>query len=84
MTMPPSAPPADASLWRDAGHIARYYLVNRWALLALGGAVLVIGAALNWTWLVAAGIAPILAAVAPCAVMCAVGLCSMKMIGGSK
>jgi len=71
-------------LWRDALHIARYYLSNRWVLLALGGAVLVAGAAFNWSWLVAVGIAPILVAVAPCAVMCALGLCSMKMTGGSK
>lgn len=84
MTLPQSARPAEASLWRDALHIARYYLVNRWVLLALGGAVLVVGAALNWSWLVAAGIAPILIALAPCAVMCAVGLCSMKMMGGSR
>jgi hypothetical protein len=78
MTLPRSTLPADTPLWRDALAIARYYLANRWVLLALGGAVLVIGAALNWSWLVAAGIAPILIALAPCAVMCAVGLCSMK------
>ena len=65
-------------------HAARYYLGNRWVLLALGALVLVIGAYLNWGWLVAAGIAPILIAVAPCAIMCALGLCAMKMTGGSK
>ena len=72
------------SLARGWLHVARYYLGNRWVLLALGALVLVIGAYLNWGWLVAAGIAPILIAVAPCAIMCALGLCAMKMTGGSK
>jgi hypothetical protein len=67
--------------WLD---LARYYLGNRWVLLALGGLVVIIGVALNWGWLVAAGIAPVLVAAAPCAVMCTLGLCGMKMMGGSK
>ena len=53
-------------------------------LLAIGALVLSIGASLNWGWLVAAGIAPILIALAPCAIMCALGLCAMKMMAGSK
>ena len=77
-------PPAQVPLWREGLHIARYYLGNRWVLLALGAGGLVIGAALNWGWLVAAGVAPILIALAPCAVMCALGLCAMKMMGGPK
>src|SRR5258707_12886860 len=74
---------ADGSLRRGWSDFARYYLGNRWVLLALGGLVLIIGGALNWGWLVAAGIAPVLVAVAPCAIMCALGLCGMKMMGGS-
>jgi hypothetical protein len=74
---------ADGSLKRGWSDFARYYLGNRWALLALGGLVLIVGGALNWGWLVAAGIAPVLVAVAPCAIMCALGLCGMKMMGGS-
>ena len=62
----------------------RDYLGNRWVLLAIGALVLIIGASLNWGWLVAAGIAPIAIALAPCAIMCALGLCAMKMMGGSK
>jgi hypothetical protein len=81
---PLTTPPAETPLWREALNIAWYYLGNRWVLLALGGGVLTLGAALNWSWLVAAGIAPILIAAAPCAVMCALGLCAMKMSGGSK
>ena len=82
--VPESAPLAETPLWREAFNIARYYLANRWVLLALGGGVLAIGAALNWGWLVAVGVAPILVAAAPWAVMCALGLCAMKMTGGCK
>lgn len=81
---PTSPPPAETPLWREGLTIARYYLGNRWVLLALGGGVLAMAATLNWGWLVAVGIAPILIAAAPCAVMCALGLCAMKMTGGSK
>ena len=38
------------------------------------------GVALNWSWLVAVGIAPLLLAIAPCAAMCALGMC-MKPAG---
>lgn len=48
------------------------------AVLALAG-----GMALNWSWLVAAGIAPILIAALPCLVMCGLGLCMNKMTGGT-
>jgi hypothetical protein len=80
---PPPIPPAETPLWREALNIARYYLGKRWALLALGGGAFAVGAALNWGWLVAVGIAPILVAAAPCAIMCALGLCAMKMSGRS-
>ena len=43
--------------------------------IALAVILLFGGAALNWGWLVAAGIAPLLLALAPCAAMCALGLC---------
>ncbi len=52
-----------------------YLLIGRRTWLVLAAAVLVAGAALNWSWLVAAGIAPLLLAFAPCAAMCALGLC---------
>ena len=84
MTLPQSTPSPGTPLWRDALRIVRYYLFDRRVLLALGAAGLVLGAVLNWSWLVAAGIAPILVAIAPCAIMCALGLCVMKMTGGSK
>ena len=69
-------------LWRAAGWV-RPHLRSRRILLLLAVAVLGAGAALNWSWLVAVGIAPILMALAPCAAMCALGLCMNKLGGGS-
>ena len=51
--------------------------------IAFAAILLVGGAALNWGWLVAAGIAPLLLALAPCAAMCALGLC-MRGSNGCK
>jgi hypothetical protein len=48
-------------------------------LMMTGGAVVVGGMAFNWGWLTAIGVAPILLAVAPCGIMCALGLCMMGM-----
>jgi len=47
------------------------------------GAMALIGAGLwlNWGWVAAIGAAPLVLAIAPCAVMCGLGLC---MMGGSK
>jgi hypothetical protein len=47
----------------------------------LGLAIVAAGGALNWGWLTAVGAAPIILALAPCAVMCALG---MGMMGGDK
>ena len=41
------------------------------ALLAIAA----LGMYLNWGWFVAAGIAPLVLGVLPCAAMCALGLC---------
>ncbi|UMA67362.1 hypothetical protein LVO79_21900 (plasmid) [Roseivivax marinus] len=49
-----------------------------WMLVAL--AVIGTGMALNWGWLTAIGAAPLILSFAPCAAMCALGLC---MRGGS-
>lgn len=51
-----------------------------WGLAAV---LLGAGLALNWSWLVAAGIAPLLVVLAPCAAMCALGLCMRKGTGES-
>ena len=47
-------------------------------LIVLTLAVLGEAAALNWGWLAAVGIAPLLLALAPCAAMCALGHCAGK------
>ena len=75
---------ADAAAARGWLQLAQIYLGNRWVLLLLGGLLLIVGLFVNWGWLVAVGAAPVLLSLAPCAVMCALGLCSMKMMGGSK
>ena len=68
---------AEVPLSRPGLNLVRYYLGNRWALLVLGAGVLLTGIALNWGWLVAAGIAPILLSTLPCLVMCGLGLCML-------
>jgi hypothetical protein len=84
MTSPATSKTTDLSPTRGWLHFIRPYLGNRWVLLLLGGLVLVIGLSLNWGWLVAVGAAPVILSLAPCAIMCAVGLCGMKMLGGAK
>lgn len=79
METPEPTNTANTSLTRDVLYAARYYLANRWGLLAAGILILTVGAAFNWSWLVAAGIAPVLLSLAPCAIMCALGLCCMNM-----
>ena len=61
-------------LWRAitlGGRIKR-----RTGLLVLATAGVLAALALCWSWLVAAGLAPIISALAPCAAMCALGLCA--------
>ena len=84
MNAPESTKTTDISLWRAVLNIVGYYLRNRWIVLLVGSVAIILGAILNWSWLVAAGIAPTLLVLAPCAVMCALGLCAMKVSGGSK
>jgi len=63
---------------------ARYHLGNRWVLLALGGVVAHhCRRPQIWGWLVAAGIAPVLVAVAPCAINVRAGSVRMKIMSGS-
>ena len=61
----------------------RRYFGGRRGLILLVLAVIGAGFALNWSWLVAVGVAPVLLAIAPCAAMCALGLCMNKMGGKS-
>ena len=77
MTTSDPARPVQNSLASDIFSAARYYLGSRFGLLAIGALALGLGAYSSWGWLVAAGIAPLLLTFAPCAAMCALGLCTM-------
>ena len=71
------------SLAQTAKALLAHYLGNRKVLVLLAIVIVGAGVALNWSWLVAAGIAPILLALAPCAAMCALGVCMSRMGGKS-
>lgn len=64
------------------GILGRFFRSRR-GLILLAAIALGLGAALNWSWLVAVGIAPLLIGVLPCAAMCALGLCMTTMAGRS-
>jgi hypothetical protein len=59
------------------------YLRGRRGLIVAALMIVAAGLYLGWGWLAAAGIAPVLVALAPCAAMCALGLCMNKMGGKS-
>ena len=76
-SVPQTTTTRDPSLGRDILAYLRYQLRGRrgiiLAAVALGAPALWIG----WPWLVVAGVAPLLISFAPCAIMCALGLCMM-------
>lgn len=65
----------EPSLASDVLLFVRYWLKDRRVLVGIAAAVIVGGTALNWGWLVAVGAAPLVLMLAPCAAMCAIGLC---------
>ena len=73
--------PRQTSLVEDLWALGRYGLGSRAGKLLIGAVILAIGLYLGWDWLVAAGLAPIVLSLLPCAAMCAAGLC-MKRTGG--
>ena len=78
MTAPQSTTTAEGSLGRDVLYAARYYLGNRWTLVAVASLAIVLGLYFGgWGWLVAAGLAPIILSTLPCLIMCAFGVCMM-------
>ena len=54
--------------------VAAWYTPRRGLILAGIGIVLA-GLALGWNWLSAIGLAPLILSLAPCAAMCALGVC---------
>jgi hypothetical protein len=83
MSSPETASVARSSLARDWLYALRYWLRGRRGAAVLVVSVVAIGAALNWSWLVAVGIAPLLLTALPCIAMCGLGLCMNRMTGGS-
>lgn len=73
LSQPSTASPAALPSW----------LHGRRVLLILSAAAIVAGLALNWGWLTAVGVAPILLSLAPCALMCGLGLCMKGGFGKS-
>jgi hypothetical protein len=63
--------------------LGRHYLGGRRGLIVLSIAALGAAAFFSWGWLAAIGVAPLLLALAPCAAMCALGLCMRNMGGKS-
>src|SRR5581483_7124748 len=61
----------------------RLYLGGRRGWILLAGILVAAGVFFSWGWLVAVGVAPLLVAFAPCAAMCALGLCMNKLGGKS-
>jgi hypothetical protein len=83
MSLPETAGATRPSLAQDWLQALRYWLRGRNGVIALIGLALVVGAVLNWSWLVTTGVAPLLLTVLPCVVMCGLGLCMNRMTGSS-
>jgi hypothetical protein len=83
MTKSAEAPTPDLAALVQRGRSVLARIGARRALISLSLATVGAGLALNWSWLTAIGVAPVLVAVAPCAAMCALGLCMPRMMGGN-
>lgn len=75
----PSATPRVESEHPLRDLVATWYTPRRGLVLA-GLGIIVAGLALGWNWLTAIGVAPLILSLAPCAAMCALGLC---MVAGA-
>jgi hypothetical protein len=73
--------PSPSTLTRSALAALRSGSRSRVWLLIVAGALIAAGLGFNWSWVVAAGMAPLLLSAAPCVVMCALGLCMIQMTG---
>lgn len=58
----------------------RHALTGRRVLWFAAALAAALGLTLKWNWLVAAGVAPVLVSLLPCAAMCALGFCAHKAI----
>src|SRR3546814_8156415 len=66
MTLPHPTDSSETTLTQELFNAIRYYLGGRRGLIIIATVTVIAGLALNWSWLVAAGIAPILLGVLPC------------------
>jgi hypothetical protein len=71
--------PSSTAHSSDHGSLARLppWLRGRRGLILTAVALAGLGLALGWNWLAAAGVAPLLLSLLPCAAMCALGFCMM-------
>lgn len=74
---------SETSLSGDIFRYVRYQLRGRRGLIVAVAALGIPGLWFGWPWLVVAGVAPLLIALAPCAIMCGLGLCAMKSCSSS-
>lgn len=68
--------------WEGIFGSVRRRLTSRSGLTAVAILAISAGAVFKWSALVAAGIAPLILAVLPCAAMCALGLCANRLTPG--
>lgn len=75
-------PKADAAVMTPVARPSGFRIpFGRRGLILAAMAAIAAGLWMNWGWMTAIGAAPLILAIAPCAVMCGLGLC---MTGGSK
>ena len=72
----------DVSIRRLYASTVTPWFTRRRGVLILSVIVIAAGLYFNWAWLVAAGIAPVLVAVSPCLLMCALGVCHRVWTSG--
>jgi hypothetical protein len=83
MALSGTAETRSGALAQELLRVARSYIGGWRALMLLAILAVSAGAALNWSWLVAAGVAPALLTAFPCIAMCGLGLCANKLTRGS-
>ncbi len=71
------SPQAENSRVRTRADQLRDWVMSPRGLIVVALAIIGAGLALGWNWVVAAGLAPLLLSLAPCAAMCALGVCMM-------
>ncbi|MEI2302192.1 hypothetical protein [Ensifer sp. MJa1] len=81
MSIPHSAEAHPRVPWHPLADRLPSWLRDRRGLVVFGALVYSLGVAFNWSWLIAAGVAPLLLSVLPCVAMCTLGLCMNRMAG---